>query len=75
MKNRICPAISSQSKMPLAYNSASIAVVYPGFRGWGGGSGRNGGGTFLYWRNKKISIFKTQELSIFSKAMKILQFF
>ena len=40
--------------------SQSKAVVYPGFRGWGGGTGAMRG-TFLHWRNKKFSFFSKLE--------------
>ena len=39
------------------------AVVYTGFRGWGGGPGRNGGGVlFDIGRNQKFGVFSNSKI-------------
>ena len=39
----------------------------------GGGTGRNGVGTFLHWRNQNISLFSNSKLfKFFKKSMKNL---
>ena len=69
--------------------SKSIAVVYPEFRGWGGGQGAVEGGTFLHWRNKKLSVFSYSKgwksyknqwkfykfLKIFKEILRFFEFF
>ena len=56
----------------MSINSALLcydAVVYTGFRGWGGGSRQAWGGTFLHWRNEKFRIFSNSK--IIKKCKKI----
>ena len=50
----------------------TYTVVYPGFRGWGGGPGRIGGGNFFTLEKSNISrFFKLENFQkMFKKAMK-----
>ena len=53
-----------------------FSVVYTGFRGWGGGPGAMGRGTFLHWRNKKVSLFSNSKIfKNLKKQWKIYNFF